>query len=76
MGAPRAPKPSAGARRRGLEHPELLLLLYFTRSSGHYAPLLLAPAEGLGSLSAVLGAFAPSSIEVGAKPNMLNLVSK
>ena len=31
----------------------------FTRSFGHYVPLPLAPAEGLGPLRAVLGAFGP-----------------
>ena len=30
-----------------------------TRSSGHSAPLLLAPAEGSGALRALLGAFGP-----------------
>ena len=30
-----------------------------TRSSGRYAPLLLAPAEDLGALRALLGAFGP-----------------
>ena len=30
-----------------------------TRSSGRSAPLLLAPAEGLGALRALLGAFGP-----------------
>ena len=32
LGARRAPKPSAGARRRGVEHPELLVSLYFLLS--------------------------------------------
>ena len=30
-----------------------------TRISGHYAPLLLAPAEDLGALGALLGTFGP-----------------
>ena len=34
-------------------------IYYTTRSSGHFAPLLLAPAEGLGALRALLGAFCP-----------------
>ena len=36
----------------------------FTKSSGHYAPLLLAPAEGLGALWALLGAFGPLFITI------------
>ena len=28
LGARRAPQPSAGARRRGAEHPELLVFIY------------------------------------------------
>ena len=30
LGAQRAPKPSAGARRRGAEHPKLLVTIYST----------------------------------------------
>ena len=31
----------------------------YTRSLGRYAPLLLAPVEGLGALRVLLGAFGP-----------------
>ena len=48
--------------------PPLCARMYkynYTRRSGHYAPILLAPAEGwrpfgpLGALQALLGAFGP-----------------
>ena len=34
-------------------------MFYYTRRSGHYAPILLAPEEGWGALQALLGAFDP-----------------
>ena len=54
----------------GLKHAQLskvniFLYYYITRISGHYAPILLVPAEGwgpfgpLGVLRALLGAFSP-----------------
>ena len=44
-----------------------------TRRSGHYAPILLAPAEVWGPF---LGPSAPSSVAEEAKEDTLNLVSK
>ena len=63
--------------------PSICSFLFIkTRSLGHSPPLLLALDKGLRALWApmalppVLGAFGPPSIVEGAKPNMLNLVSK
>ena len=50
----------------------------YTRRSGHYAPILLAPAVGWGALQAtralwaLLGAFGPSSVGEASKQNILN----
>ena len=60
----------------------LLFHIVHTRRSGHYAPILLAPAEERGAiwtpmaLWALLGAFCPSSIGEDSKQNILNFVSK
>ena len=43
---------------------------------GRYAPILLAPAEGWGTLRAFIGAFHPSSVREGSKQSILNLESK
>ena len=48
----------------------------YTRRSGRYAPILLAPAEGWGALRALLGAFETSLVGEGSKQNILNVVSK
>ena len=52
-----------------ISYPNIL----YTRRSGYYGPILLAPAEGLGALRApkalraLSGAFGPSSVEEGTK---------
>ena len=61
---------------------EVCFIIFRTRRSGRYAPILLAPAEGCGALQApralraLLGAFGPSSVGERSKQNILNLVSK
>ena len=41
-----------------------IILIYYTRRSGRYSPIFLAPSEGWGALWALLGAFGPLFITI------------
>ena len=61
---------------------EVCFIIFGTRRSGCYVPILLAPAEGwgpfgpLGPFGPFWGPSAPSSEAEGAKEDILNLVSR